>query len=357
MNLEEFKDNFTEDVKNDLYEKGIDATVMPNHVEKMNESYDAITVTPDGSNVGVNINVTKFFEAYDKGDADYEQVVDKAVEVICGGFENQPVVDVESLTDYNQMRDKLVMEVVSAETNADMLTKVPHQNIEDMAVVYRFVLDTNDDGRATILVTNQLLETMGVTPEQIHVDAMENAPALKPAVIQGMSEVMAEMMGVSSEELADMGMPMDPADEQMFVASVPDKVHGAGVLAYQNFMDQAAERVGGDFFILPSSIHEVLIVPDNGNMKLGDLEAMVREVNATQVSPEDKLTDSVYHYDSQAKVFELGEKFVERQAEKEAKASEKESVLGELKAKKDEVLKQPKKDAVTKDTKSKGEVL
>ena len=169
---------------------------------------------------------------------------------------------------------------------------------------------------------------------------------------------MAEMMGVSTEDLALMGMPMDPADEQMFVASVPDKIHGAGVLAYQDFMDQAAERVGGDFFILPSSIHEVLIVPDNGNMSLSDLEAMVKEVNATQVAPEDKLTDSVYHYDSQAKVFELGEKFVERQSEKEAgieaEASEKGSVLDELKAKKDEVAKQPKKEAVDKATKSKG---
>ena len=94
----------------------------------------------------------------------------------------------------------------------------------------------------------------------------------------------------------------------MFVATVPDKVHGAGVLAYQDFMDKAAERVGGDFFILPSSIHEILIVPDNGKMGLKDLENMVKEVNATQVSPADKLTDNVYHYDSQAKIFELGEK-------------------------------------------------
>ncbi len=357
MDFNEFKEQFTEDVKQGLADAGIEAKVSTNTVEKMNESYEAMTVTPEGSNVGVNVNMEKFFEAYENR-TPYEDVVDKAVNVIEGGFANQPTVDVAALTDYDQMKDKLIMEVVSAEANADMLDKVPHKEMEDMAVVYRFELDSNDDGRATILVTNQLIETMGVTPEQLHADAMENAPELKPAVIKGMSEVMAEMMGVSTEDLAMMGMPMDPADEQMFVASVPDKIHGAGVLAYQDFMDQAAERVGGDFFILPSSIHEVLIVPDNGNMSLGDLEAMVKEVNATQVAPEDKLTDSVYHYDSQAKVFELGEKFVERQSEKEAgieaEASEKGSVLDELKAKKDEVAKQPKKEAVEKAVKSKG---
>ena len=101
------------------------------------------------------------------------------------------------------------------------------------------------------------------------------------------------------------------------VASVEGNVHGAGVLAYENFMEKASERVGGEsFFILPSSIHELLIVPDNGIMDLRHLESMVREVNATTVDPSEKLTDNVYHYDAKEKVFELGEKYVGRQAAK-----------------------------------------
>lgn len=79
MDFEEFKEQFAEDVKNDLEGKGIDASVKINSVEKMNETYDALTVTPEGSNVGVNLNMNKFFEAYDSGDVDYDQVVDKAV--------------------------------------------------------------------------------------------------------------------------------------------------------------------------------------------------------------------------------------------------------------------------------------
>ena len=77
---------------------------------------------------------------------------------------------------------------------------------------------------------------------------MENAPELKPAVIKGMSEVMFEMMG--PDAAAMFGMDEMPQDEKMYVATVPDKIAGAGVIAYQNFMDEAAERVGGDFFIL-----------------------------------------------------------------------------------------------------------
>ena len=360
MDFENFKEQFAEDVKKELYENGVEANVSTSSVEKMNESYEALTVTPEGSNIGVNLNMTKLFKAYENGTG-FDEVVAKAVQVIENGLGNPPTVDVASLTDYDRMKNKLVMEVVSSESNAEMLLKVPHKEMEDMAVVYRFEVDSSADGRATILITNQLLDTMGVTPERLHADAMENAPELKPAVIKGMSEVMSELMGVSVDELSDMGMPADPLNEQIYVATVPDKIHGAGILAYRDFMDQAAERVGGDFFILPSSIHELLLVPDNGNMVLSDLETMVREVNATQVAPEDKLTDSVYHYDSKDKIFELGEKFVERQSEKEADIADshetKDSVLGDLKTKKEEAAKQPKKDVAERNAKTKGAEL
>lgn len=361
MDYEGFKEQFADDIKERLDDAGIDAKLTFNTVKKLNDSYEAITITPDDSNIGMNLPVEKFFAAYEDG-RPYDEVVDKAMEVIENGINERPDFNIDDLTDYSKMKEKLAMEVVSAETNKDMLETVPHKMMEDMAVVYRFVLSSDEDGRASVLVTNQMLENMGITAEQLHEDAMENAPQLKPAEIKGMTEVLAELMGVEQAEMMGMS-PVAPEDEQMYVASVPDKVHGAGVLAYQDFMDQAAERAGGDFFILPSSIHEILIVPDDGNVKLADLEAMVKEVNATQVAPEDKLTDSVYHYDSKDKIFELGEKFVARQAEKEAakleekdsEKAEKGSVLGELKAKKEEIAKTPKKAPVEKGAKHKGD--
>ena len=355
MDYEEFKEQFISAVKESLYEQGSDMNVSVNEVKKLNESYEAMTVTPEGARVGVNIGIERFYDAYNEG-RPFDEVVVRAVETINHGINERPDFDIDSFTDYSQMKEKLAMEVVSAETNKEMLENVPHKDLEDMAVVYRFVLSSDDEGRASILVTNQILESMGVTPEQLHADALEIAPQIKPAEIRGMSEVMAEMMGMEQAEALGI-MPMRPEDEQLFVATVPDKTHGAGVLAYQNFMDQAAERVGGDFFILPSSIHEVLIVPDNGRMDLKELEAMVRDVNATQVAPADKLTDNVYHYDSKEKIFELGEKFVERQNEREevtAEKDEKPSIIDDLKAKKEEVAKIPKKDAIDKGAKAKG---
>lgn len=359
MNNEEFKNEFVEALKEKLSERGNDVDVKVSTVEKMNQSYEAITITPEGSNIGMNMNLEVFAEAYESG-VPFDEIVEQVTNKVEAHLADMPTFDVQSLTDYEQMKDKLAMEVVAADRNADLLAKVPHQEMEDMAVVYRFVMESDENGRASILVSNDLLDKMGVTPEQLHVDALENAPELRPAVIKGMSEVMMDMMGEDAHEM--FGIDEFPQDEMMYVATVPDKISGAGVIAYQEFMDQAAEKLGGDFYILPSSIHEILLVKDDGNVDFKDLKAMVEDVNATQVAPEEKLTDSVYHYDSKEHIFELAEKFEARQQEKETDVfSEKEemgSVLGDLKAKKDEVAKQPKKETIEKAAKSKGgEVL
>jgi hypothetical protein len=140
--------------------------------------------------------------------------------------------------------------------------------------------------------------------------------------------------------------------------SIPDKLHGACVISYQDFMDQAAIRLGGDFFVLPSSIHEILLVKDDGNANYHNLQSMVQEVNATQVDPAEKLTDNVYHYDSKDHVFELAEKFEARRKMKEAEVGEmtkeKGSVLNELKNKQNEVTAQPARDIADKATRGRG---
>ena len=266
MDYKQFKENFMKDVKDELSERGIgNVNISSQEVQKVNESYDAMTITPEGSNIGVNLNLANIYQSDNNG-MEYSDIITKAADVVEKAFGQVPTIDVAALTDYEQMKEKLVMQVVASDTNADVLATAPHVDMEDMAVVYRLILDegpTSDDGRATVLVTNNLLDQFGITAEQLHVDAMQNAPELKPAVIQGMTEIMVEMMG--KEQAMMMGIPeMDPADEMMFVASTPDKIQGAGVIAYQDFMDQAAEKLGGDFFILPSSIHEILLVKDDG---------------------------------------------------------------------------------------------
>ena len=154
MNYEEFKERFIEEVKEKLAEQGYDMNVSVNEVKKLNETYEAMTVTPEGARIGMNVNLEKFYEAYNEG-RPLGEVVDKAIETIDHAINERPDFDIDSFTDYSQMKEKLAMEIVSAETNKEMLENVPHKNMEDMAVVYRFVLNSEEQGRASILEGNR----------------------------------------------------------------------------------------------------------------------------------------------------------------------------------------------------------
>lgn len=326
MNYEEFKNKVTEDVKRELESRNEKSyEVLSRTVEKTNENYDALSIKPEDGALGVNLNLGELYRAYENGHS-YDELIDRAASKAESALKDHPDFKLEALKDYDQMKENLSMEVVSAKRNAELLDKVPHKELEDMAVLYRFVLDSGEFGRGTILITNDLLDKYGITADQLHEDAIKYAPVMRPAVIKTMAETLLELMGADTKDM----IPVS-SNDPLFVASVPDKIQGAGVLAYQDFMDQAAERVGGDFYILPSSIHEVLLVKDDGKFGIDYLEDMVKEVNATQVAPEDLLTDSVYHYDAKDKVFELAEKYEERMASKQ-----RESTIGKLEGKKRE---------------------
>ena len=94
----------------------------------------------------------------------YDLAVERATELIDKGLRERPEINVETLTDYEQVKNKLALEVVSADTNKEVLANVPHKNIEDMAIVYRLVMESDENGRASILVTNSMVNSFGITP-------------------------------------------------------------------------------------------------------------------------------------------------------------------------------------------------
>ena len=344
MDFETFKEKIAEDVKAECAERGIgNVEITTAEVEKLNVSYSGMSVRREGENIGLTLNLDHMYEAMQNGET-YDAVKDKAMNSVEENIDSMEV-DVRNVTEYDQMKEKLSVEVVSLDANKDLLERVPHKSMEDLAIVYRLVLDTDDSSKGTILVTNSLMNNYGITPEQLHEDAMKNSPIIRPANIRGMSEVMMELMPRSEAEMLGL-VKVDPADEQIFVATVPDKIHGAGVIAYPNFLEEAAEKVGGSYFVLPSSLHEVLLVPEKTGMQTAELEAMVRDVNSTKVAPEDKLSDNVYHYDANEHIFELAENYEDRINGIEDRAEN--SVLQDLKNTKDEISHQDAKEPIDK---------
>ena len=119
MNYEEFKEKIKEDLGSALEAQDIRANISERHVEKLNSSYDALSVTPEGSNIGVNANLSSMFDAIENGQ-DYSEVLEMSVNKIAEGIKNAPNVDVQDLTNYEVMKNKLSMDVVSADRNAEI---------------------------------------------------------------------------------------------------------------------------------------------------------------------------------------------------------------------------------------------
>lgn len=309
MDFNEFQNQILQEAKDRMW--GVQVEIRP--VEKLQgESYTGLSIQPNDSPMAATLNLdTVYNQMVDQGKS-FQEIADDLITHAADIIVDMPKIDVNDITNYDQMKNTLVVQVIPTDRNAEMLANIPHKNIEDMSLVYRMQIDQNENGTSSVLITNAMLENYGVTVDQLHQDAMDAAVINNPATFRSMQEVLSDLMGMP----ADLMPPMD--GPQMYVASVENSLNGAGVIAYPDFMNQVAEQVGGDFFVLPSSVHEVLVVPDDGSIDRHDLESMVREVNASEVLPKDQLSDNVYHYDSQDQVFELAGKYEERMAVKEA---------------------------------------
>ncbi|WP_289600874.1 DUF5688 family protein [Allofournierella massiliensis] len=288
-----------------------DFDISKQEVSKLQgESYTGMAVRPENSEIGVTLNLQDFYKALGFG-MFLEDVMDSIERSVVSAVRHMPHYDARVLEDYDRMKDALTVDLVPVAGNKEKLAQIPHKNVEDMALVYRFEEESSVYGSASILVTNEMLAVYDITADQLHEDAMKAAVQNRPAKLHNMNDVMRDMMGDMSG-LVPMNEP-----SPLWVATVEGGQNGAGVIQYPGFLDQAAEALGGDFYVLPSSVHEVLLVADDGSMEIGYLEEMVRSVNETEVSPAERLSDNVYHYDSEAHIFENARAFEAHEAAKE----------------------------------------
>ena len=245
--LEQLKEDLTARFAADLPPS--DVRIGIRDVEKLQgESYRGLSFRSGDSPVEANLNMIGAFQAYEEG-RPYQDILQEVEDQLMKIVDRTPQFNIGELSDYEAMKPKLMMEVIPQNGNEDRLANIPHQKVEDMALIYRIDMGDSNGGKMTSVITNQQLKAFGITAEQLHQDALENAPLTHPASLRSMREVMADMMGMEPDE------PM-PGEPTMLVATVEGAFMGASVIQYPGFMEQAAEKIGGDFFVLPSSIHD-----------------------------------------------------------------------------------------------------
>ena len=327
MNFDEFKQAIVDNIKDYLPAKFEESDVEVRQVLKNNDTVlDGLTIQDPDTNVAPTIYMNQFFEEYQNG-RDLNDIIGDIADVYIANTVDKQM-DVSIVTDFEKAKGNILPRLVNAEENQELLAQRPHMIMDDLAVTYHLEMGKSDNGNMSVAITNAILDMYGISQEELHDLAVANLEEKMPATFQGMSEVVKEMMlpqimsdlGLSKETALDYIEQMIPdGNEQMYVLSNDSRLHGAAAVLNEKAMEDIAEKVGGDFFILPSSIHELLVVPKQDGMELSDLEAMVQEVNATQVAPEEKLSDHVYEYDAKEKELYRADKADEHEQKVEQK--------------------------------------
>lgn len=210
------------------------------------------------------------------------------------------------------------------ELNRDKLKNQVYTEQGDFAATYHIKIGGDGMLRGSAAVTPNLLKSWGITLEQLREDSLQ-AEHSKGAVFTDIEELDAEkMFGLKSTNLLDKQNDVIDNEEgfSFYCLTSEEKIYGASMILQEDVMDKISKLMGGDFYILPSSIHETLIVPTTTQMTLEDMSIMVQDVNKEAVEPEDKLSDKVQFYDSKAMVIENAKKRESRLAMEKASTKE-----------------------------------
>lgn len=327
MSYEEFKTWVSDEIRAWLPPEYADADVSIHRMEKLGLTYDGLTVTRSGQRAAAAVNLTAFYGMYEDGKATGDIIHEMADIAVM----QPPQMEYSVFSDYEAAKDRLFIRVTNKEVNADVLADMPHKEVEDLAITYHVLVNHDQSGIASAPITNDLLRHYGVTAEQLHEDAVANSQRMLPAQLDSMQNMLFGMMEPdAADTLRDEPYP----GSTMLVLTNNVQLNGAAALFYPGMMDQAAERLGGNFIVLPSSTHEVIMVPADG-ADFRSLEQMVKDINRSQVAPEERLSDHVYHYDAQERLFERADRH-EMRKELENRPQEKASILKRLAEKKEE---------------------
>ena len=282
MEFENFKWSLLEAVRGKLGE-GMLARL--NKIEKNNGfSYDGITIFKKESSLSPVIAVGPYYERYQGGGSledMAEEILEKYEEAIAD--RRMPF---RSYPDYASVRESLFFRVINKEKNKLLLENVPSLTRLDLALVAYYSVDIGGEDDTVVMVRNEDIRRWKIEENVVLQKAVQNTARRDEVRLSSLSEMMKAMLP-EEEEIPDPGL---------YVLSNEQASYGAGLIFLPGVPARISDVFRTDLMIIPSSVHEVLICPMADLSHAGRFGALVREVNQTQVPPQDILSDHVYGY-------------------------------------------------------------
>lgn len=288
---------------------GENYTINLNRIFKNNGTeQDGLVIFRKGDDIAPNIYMNDYYDSYKNG-MSVELVAEEVIHRYKEEILDNRYSKFDLAFEFDSVKEKIIYRLVNYEKNRQLLSNAPHICFLDLAITFHIVVNTDKKQMATIRITNDLSEQWGTNTTELFSLAQKNTPKKMPVCIRSMDEVIYDILKREREQLAceqgydwedDLVQIIDDMEREprtaIYVLTNNIGVNGATTLLYENVMDQFANEIQSDFYILPSSIHELILVPFQSEMGKESLENIVSEVNQTQVAYNEILSDRVYLY-------------------------------------------------------------
>lgn len=236
-------------------------------------------------NVIPTIYLNDFFQEYNKGET-LANIVKKVLEIYSIS-KTDDHLEVNFFLQYELVKKKIAYKLVNLEKNKELLKEIPFVPFLDMAITFYCMVISDKSKSGTITIHNDHIKMWNITKEQLLNDAKINTCQLLPAEIKNMNQIMDEML--SRDEMIQDNSPM-------YVLTNIHRHGGAVCMLYEGVLEQFSDIHKCDLYLLPSSIHEIIIIPITKETKHVNFKDMVEDVNQTQVEHEEMLSNHVYCY-------------------------------------------------------------
>lgn len=285
-----FYEEFEKEVKEELQHRLQNVNLLSDVVLKNNGmKLHALSLTAEGEKVGVYVYLDVLYAKFVKCELGISEVVDVIVNQYKEG-KNNFAFDVSAISEYERVKTLIRGRLINTERNQEVLYAVPHREFLDLSIIYSIDLKQCDGkGIGSIRISNDLMNSWGVSEETLYQQMMDNMQDYEEGNVLSMESVLGELCGMIMEA----ARPSFP----MYVISNRQKANGAIEILNRNILEKVAIMLGEDFWILPSSIHEWILLPMCNKQEDKEyIRTMIREINDTQVAYEEVLSDSLYIY-------------------------------------------------------------
>lgn len=287
MTYETFKERII-DAVNEALGTGVKVTIQ--RVQKNNGlELDGLTIIDGRTNIAPTIYLNYYYHLLSDGRRDLQEIITDILETYEEHRMNSNI-DLNFFTDFERVKDKIVFKLINTKQNSKLLEQIANINFLDLSIVFYYLFDSTDSGSATILIRNEHLNYWNVDTDTLFQYAKENTPKLLKSKLNSMMDILAGIE--STEEILNCTDELLP----MYVLTNHTNMFGAATMLYDNVLKSFADKKNSDFYILPSSVHELILIPASTDMDSDYLTSMVQEVNDTQVPNEEILSDHAYYY-------------------------------------------------------------